>query len=121
MKDDIVWRDVVGFEGRYKVSNYGDIMSLFPGARCLSRRGILKPQNMKGTWAVQLRKDMKSYSISIAHAVAQAFLYPDIEIDDISIVRHLDGDLFNCAVDNLQVYLQPSAQKKITNTVQQSR
>lgn len=106
MRKDVIWRDVKGYEGRYKISNYGDVMSLLGGHRCTHINGFLKPQNMKGTWAVQLRKDNKGHSIAISHIVAQAFLYPSLDIDDFSIVRHIDEDLSNCHVDNLSVYFQ---------------
>lgn len=116
MCEDVrVWKDVQGYEGRYKISNHGDVMSLLSRRHCIASNGILKPQNMNGSWSIMLCKDGKRSSYTISHLVAQAFLYPSLDIDDFSIIRHIDGDLSKCHVDNLLVYFQPTAEGHISN------
>ena len=76
---------------------------------------MMKPQNMNGSWSITLCKDGKRSSYTISHLVAQAFLFPSLDIQDFSIVRHVDGDISNCHADNLEVYFQPTAAGRVAN------
>lgn len=106
--DGEVWKDVVGYEGYYMVSNLGRVCSLY--RTILTKDGryrklpgvVLKPKKrgIKSTHQViHLNKDGIMIDASVHRLVAQHFLpnpsnYP--------IVEHLDCDPTNNKVDNLR-------------------
>lgn len=92
------WRDVVGFEGLYMVSNLGRILSI-PRSRC--HGGILNPSicPVSGYPYVGLRKDNRSIRLKLHQIVAKAWIpnpnnYPHID--------HIDTDRTNASVSNLR-------------------
>ena len=102
MTESEIWKDVVGYEGLYKVSNKGDIYSV--GRISLQGRKIggqsLKPIcNKYGYLRVNLCKDGKVKSKYNHRIVAQAFVpnpnnYPAI--------NHKDENKTNNYVENLE-------------------
>lgn len=85
-----VWRDVIGYEGYFKVSNLGRIQN---------RRGkIRKPWLVAGypTLTLSIGPDCKSFPIH--RLVAQAFV-PNPE--NLPVVRHKDNCRDNPRADNL--------------------
>ena len=84
------WLPVVGFEGHYEVSNLGRVYSL-------KRRKILKPRLLRRYWSVYLRDKDRVSNRHIHRIVALAFLGPALGRQ----TRHLDGNNFNNAVENL--------------------
>lgn len=94
--DDEEWRDVVGYEGHYQVSNFGRVKSFWRH----QVGKIITPQlNHKGYLVVELR-DGQSRKVKFVHRlVAQAFIpNPDGKPE----VNHRDGGKFNNHVDNLE-------------------
>lgn len=99
-----IYKDVKGFEGLYKVSNYGNIKSLERKEICkniLRIRGerILKPSLRRGYLFVTLSKNGQKKGVNIHKIVADHFLenifnYPQID--------HIDGDKENNNVENLR-------------------
>ena len=90
-----VWKPIRGLEGSYAVSNYGRIKSL---ARfSLNGRNqhdrILSMRNR-----ITICVGTKSFSIDIL--VAETFIRP---LKDYDCIVHLDGDMHNCRLDNLQI------------------
>lgn len=95
-----VWRDVVGYEGKYAVSNFGNVKSLprrSSDNRLLSGR-ILKPRKSpNGYLHVALYKDNVSTQINVHRLVMRAFVGPsDLQ------VNHKDEDKTNNRLDNLE-------------------
>ena len=104
------WRDVVGFEGRYVVSSFGRVASLFrPRTRSDGERHHSEQRIITGTkggnrkvcyWHIDLsREDRTRLRTSIHREVAKAFLpnpnnYP--------VVDHIDCDGLNNHVSNLR-------------------
>ena len=88
-----IWKDVVGYEGLYRVSNLGrffslkdnSIMSLYD-----DRRGYLK---------VFLIKDSKMKTKKVHRLVAQAFIHNE---ENKPCIDHIDGNTKNNAVSNLR-------------------
>lgn len=100
------WRPIVGYEGRYEVSNIGRVKSL--GRYIIGNGGtlywhserIMKPQkNHKGYLNVPLSKDGVYRTCTIHRLVAMAFIqnpnnYPEI--------NHINEDKADNRVDNLE-------------------
>ena len=98
MTESEVWKDVVGYEGVYKVSNKGNVRSLDRGHR---RRGRVLKQgyNTGGYPQVSLSKNGKSKTRTVHRLVAEAFI-PNP--DGLPQVNHRDEDKNNNNVENLE-------------------
>jgi hypothetical protein len=93
------WRDVVGWEGLYQVSNLGRVAGLRE-RRDISRRRILKPVlKNAGYWQVSLQLGPEKKGCTIHRLVACAFLGSP---EDRRQVNHKDGDKQNNALENLE-------------------
>ena len=99
-----IWKDIIGYEGYYQVSNMGNVKSL---ERIVINRGQRKKgemilslnRNRQGYLSAQLWKDSKCKLIKVHRLVAQAFLpnpnnYP--------LVMHLDNNPANNILSNLK-------------------
>jgi len=93
-----IWRDVIGYEGLYQVSNLGNVKSL--NYRYQKTERIIKPRDAgRGYYKVMLYKDCKHEERLVHRLVAQAFV-PNPE--NKHHVHHLDGIRNNNRADNLQ-------------------
>lgn len=106
-----VWKDVVGFEGMYKISSHGRVLTLertyFNGRYKTNRvvkQGIKGTSNRKGYINVGLRKDNKNYNFSVHRLVAIMFI-PNPE--DKKEVNHINGIKDDNRVENLE-WMTPS-------------
>ena len=104
--DGEIWKDVVGFEGSYLVSNYGRIKSRMQTYRkwndyfTETQSRILKGSiDRLGYTFVSLRKDGVSKKYSVHRLVALAFI-PNPDNKD--TVNHKDMSRSNNHVDNLE-------------------
>lgn len=89
------WRDVVGFEGRYRVSSLGRVFSAY-------KDDVLegtKPQGPYTYHTVRLYKNGKMHGRAVHKIMAEAFLGP--RPSPVHQVRHLDGDHTNNQLDNI--------------------
>ena len=92
------WRDVVGYEGLYKVNEYGDVIAL--NYRRTGQKRLLKPKmNTVGYMQVGLNKNGKSKYFLVHRLVATAFCegaeyFPE--------VNHIDEDKTNNHYENLE-------------------
>ena len=92
---DEIWRDVVGFEGLYRISNFGRVNSLrWAGGR------IMKPKISNfGYPCLTLFKDGKKFFTAVHLLVARAFVpNPDGK----PVVHHRDNNPENPRADNLE-------------------
>lgn len=84
-----IWRDVVGYEGRYQVSNLGRIKSL--NYLRTGKEKVLKPSvTDTGYYRVQLCKNGKSVGIALHRLIATTFIAnPDNKrcVDHINTIR----------------------------------
>jgi len=99
-----IWADVLGFEGLYKISNYGRVKSLIQwnGHKYLKRKEplILKCSNTStGYKKVELVKDKIKKSYRVHRLVAIAFI-PNLENKE--CINYKDFDPFNNNVTNLE-------------------
>lgn len=104
----LIWRDVVGYEGIYEVSNNG-LVRTKEGKTTYSKRWntqrvwkqrILKQKVDKENFCrVSLWKDGKERTHLVHRLVAEAFI-PRVEGKD--YINHIDGDRLNNHVSNLE-------------------
>lgn len=88
-----IWKEILGYEGLYEVSNLGKVRNMKTG-RILKLRG-----NTKKYWRIVLSKNGQCREYKLHRLVAQAFLpnpnkYPQ--------VNHKDNNPDNNTVDNLE-------------------
>lgn len=101
---DEVWRDVKGFEGFYKISNFGNLKSIKRIVRNTEGTRVVPETIMKftvrsGYYNVVLRKYGKRFSRQLHRLVAEAFI-PNPQ--GFPVVNHKDCDRKNNIVDNLE-------------------
>lgn len=105
-----VWKDINGFEGFYKVSNYGRIKTVGRIVQCKGKNGsnsyvIVKEKikkfadNGHGYYHVNLYKNNIRYQQYIHRLVALAFIKNPLNLPQ---VNHRDEDKSNNSVDNLE-------------------
>lgn len=91
-----IWKDVVGYEGFYAVSNLGKIKRLV-GAKCKTER-LIKPYLYNGTPMVDLCANSVYKRLRVSLIVAQAFIGT---IPENSKIAHIDGDKTNNVLSNI--------------------
>ena len=100
----MIWKQIKGFEGLYEVSDEGLVKKLACAAP--SKNGgfrnynekILKPSKANNSLIVRLVKNGKSSVKCVHRLVAETFIDNP---DDLRIVGHKDGDIYNNRADNL--------------------
>lgn len=103
--EQVVWRPIAGYEGRYEVSNTGQIRSLDVYVMCgIGTRlckGRIKPihPNKRGYCTVNLCKDGRTDRYLVHRLVAEAFV-PNTH--NKPQVNHIDGDVGNNCAYNLE-------------------
>ena len=91
--DREIWKDVVGYEGLYRINNKGDVFS------------VRKSKNMKlcktgnGYLKVGITKNGKTKYIDVHRLVAIAFIKNERNLKEIN---HIDGNKENNSVENLE-------------------
>lgn len=96
-----IWKDVVGYEGLYQVSNLGRVKRV----RGRDSRGnlrnerVLKPRSIHGYMIAHLCKDGTPSNKAVHRLVAEAFLNNPNNLPE---VNHIDGDKTNNLVSNLE-------------------
>lgn len=99
------WEEVDGYEGRYRISNEGEVMSMprlcaFKDGRSRKMGGsILKPVVERGYKRVCLTMRNQDKKIAVHRLVAKAFLVNPLNKP---CVNHIDGDKLNNNVENLE-------------------
>ena len=94
-----IWRDVVGFEGVYKVSSLGNVARVRNGSlRQLKKCPAGGKHNCDYLYVSLTHRDKVRFS-SVHRLVAEAFI-PNPE--GLPQVNHKDEDKFNNCVDNLE-------------------
>ena len=113
------WKPVVGYEGLYEVSNYGEVRSL---PRNNTKGKVLKLYHNKhnGYLYCSLSKDNKASTKRVHVLVAQAFLGMTAKgFDPNCVVDHVDGDKTNNCIDNLELVTQKENDARARKRVKQ--
>lgn len=93
-----IWKDIEGFEGRYQISNLGNVKSLRYGGRGEPKNLVPKVNNKGYEWVELFANGKKSYR-QIHRLVAAAFIpNPNNE----PVINHKDENIRNNCVDNLE-------------------
>lgn len=99
--EDEIWADISGYDGRYKVSNFGRVKSMeYHNTKGVRREGILKPAvDGSGYFRCALSKENILITYKVHRLVAQTFIpnpnnYPQ--------VNHLNGNKQDNRVCNLE-------------------
>lgn len=100
------WRDIVGFEGYFQISNMGNIRSLdryieYKNGKKILRKGknIRPVKCSNGYYEAQMSRDGKRTVMLLHRAVAQAFIPNPNNLPE---VNHKDENIANNCVDNLE-------------------
>lgn len=101
-----IWKNIEGYKGRYKVSNYGRVLSekrvylLKDGRSYTKSKKLMSPNPANnGYLKVQLSLKSKAKTVSVHRLVALHFKQNPRHLPQ---VNHIDGDKTNNHVDNLE-------------------
>ena len=103
-----IWKDVVGYEGVYQVSDLGRVRSLDrvdSAGRSLKGRILKLSTNKKGYLVVRLYLEGKGNTRYVHQLVARAFLNHE-PCGNKLVVDHIDNDKSNNSLENLQIITQ---------------
>lgn len=97
--EEEIWKDVIGYEGYYKISDLGRVKSL-PRNGTVNREIIMKPKLSKaGYLTIHLRKSGYSKHRKIHRLIAMAFID---KVEGKEIINHKDGNKLNNSISNLE-------------------
>ena len=98
-----IWKDVVGYESYYQVSNLGNVKRIgsFRGVNKAYLNGYnLKPMdNGMGYFRIKLTVNNKSKRVMLHRIIAEAFISNP---EGKKVINHLDGDKKNNTLNNLE-------------------
>lgn len=107
--DNEEWRDVVGYEGYYQVSNFARIKRLFNQFNVIRGESVVRMSNPEyilngninkwGYHKVILRKEGKGKPYLVHRLVAQSFI-PNP--NNYETINHIDCNKLNNSIDNLE-------------------
>ena len=91
------WKDIKGYEGKYKVSNLGRIKSLYKNKDGKVMKYLSNPN---GYLYIALTKGDRNYKRLLIHRLVAIHFIPNPE--DKPQVNHIDGNKHNNSVSNLE-------------------
>lgn len=95
-----VWRDVVGYEGYYRISSHGRVMRIMPFRSTYAGR-ILKPFTNSRYYCVDLTRGNEGKQRHPVHRLVMFAFVGERPTPDTHI-NHIDGDKLNNHIENLE-------------------
>lgn len=92
-----IWKDIKGYEGKYQVSNLGNVKSL--NYNRTKKEHLLGLYSCRGYLQVVLSKNCICKKFLVHRLVAEAFIENP---DNLPQVNHIDENKLNNRVDNLE-------------------
>lgn len=92
------YKDIIGYEGLYKISDDGKVISLFAG-KIRERKTRIKD----GYYIITLCKNNSHKTYPIHRLIYEAFIAP---IDKDKFIDHIDRNRMNNSLSNLRVVVQ---------------
>lgn len=115
MKTEI-WKDVIGYEGLYQVSNLGNVKRIgsFRGVnkKYLNNYNLIPMDNGKGYLRIKLTKNNKSKRIMLHRIIAEAFLE---NIYNKPFINHINSNRKDNRLENLEWCTQSENVKHAVN------
>jgi len=96
------WRDVVGYEGLYQVSNLGRIKSIAKGKGRRSGRILINCFDAYGYLLCSFCRNGVPIKVKVHRIVAFAFLNPPLFTGERYVVDHINGDRSDNNVENIR-------------------
>ena len=88
-----IWKDILGYEGLYRISNLGNVMSV-------KRKKLIKSDKRKdGYIQVHLVKNKKMHNCLLHRLLAIAFID---NTNNYEFINHKDGNKSNNVITNLE-------------------
>jgi len=103
--DDEIWKNVIGFEGLYEISNYGNIKScrryvnIKSGKRVVNEKLLSLAKDRDGYLMAILCQNGTKKTVKVHRLVANAFID---NVDGKPSVNHIDSNKSNNIVRNLE-------------------
>lgn len=101
-----IWKDIVGFEGLYQISNYGNVKSCkrlvnskSGSQRLVNEKLLSLGKDKDGYLMAILCQDATKKTVKIHRLVADAFID---KINGKNLVNHIDSEKSNNLVSNLE-------------------
>ena len=97
-----IWKNIKGYNGRYQISNNGNVRSL--NYNNTNKTHLLaKTLTADGYYRIGLNKDKKQKRFFVHKLVAETFISNP---NNFSIINHIDGNKLNNNVNNLEYCTQ---------------
>ena len=104
-----IYKDIKGYEGKYQVSNIGNVKSLerkvkhsSGGVKIVRERVLISHPTRNGYLAISMSNDNNQKTFNIHQLVAIAFLNHE-KCGMTKVVDHIDGNKNNNKITNLQI------------------
>lgn len=94
-----IWKDVIGYEGHYQVSNMGNVLSLKHNKRVL----LNQYNHNQGYKMVRIHLNGKGKTIKVHRLVALAFIDSNLPKNHSLVVDHINDDKADNRLENLQI------------------
>ncbi len=113
-----IWRDIDGFEGKYRVSTEGKVVSL--NYLNTGKPRILKPKvNKQGYLEVTLNKHDKHHYRMVNRLVFETFM--GVKLGKNDVLNPIDGDKTNSALSNLELITRGQRQEMTYDSGKRNR